>query len=156
MRILLSSLALACTLTGGANAYTMETSSPKVQQALRDRLPKFNPAASAAPKNAANKVERPAEQEGVTTLPDYQVVEKKVIQPDADDWLTKEGKSRKAIRLAESKMNALDLALNRWHIPLLTPSFDQRAQADYEREKNAEETKRLERIANFGKKTGPP
>ncbi len=157
MRFLLNTLAVTCALVSSVAASSTESSSAKVQQAVRDRLPKFNPAASAAAATtAANKVERPADQEGVTTLPDYQVVEKKVIQPDADDWLTKDGKSHKAMRLAESKMNNLDLALNRWHIPFLTPSFEQRAQADYEREKNAEETKRLERIANFGKKTGAP
>ncbi|MDP2138234.1 MAG: hypothetical protein Q8J74_10295 [Candidatus Didemnitutus sp.] len=149
MRPDFNTLTAACVLLA-AVASASETSSDRVQQSVRDRLPKFNPAASdAARQAAANKVERPSEQEGVTTLPDFQVVEKKVTQPSADDWLSRAEATRKAVRIAEGKMNILELALNRWHIPLLTPSFAQRARAEYEAQKNAEELDRLNRLSKL-------
>lgn len=149
MHTLLIPLFAACVLFA-ATASARDISSEKVQQSVRDRLPKFNPAASdAARQAAANKVERPVEQEGVTTLPDFHVVEKKTIQPSADDWLSRAEATRKAVRIAEGKMNALELALNRWHIPLLTPSFAQRARAEYEAKKEAEELDRLNRLSKL-------
>jgi hypothetical protein len=120
--------------------------SERTQQALRERLPKFDPAKSDAAR-AANKVERPTgQEEGVTVLPDFQVLEKKVEQPDADAWLASGEITRREVRRAEAEMNALELALNRWHIPLISASFADRARANYEMKKRGEEMNRLTRL----------
>ena len=55
-------------------------------------------------------------------------------------------RERAAMREYARDMNGLELALNRWHIPLLMPSFAQRARANYEMKKRAEEMNRLTRL----------
>lgn len=149
MRNLLRPLAAAAALVLAAAAVDAAQISERTQQALRARLPKFDPAKSDAAR-AANKVERPTgEEEGVTVLPDFQVVEKKVAQPDADAWFASSEVTKREVRRAEAEMNSLELALNRWHIPLLMPSFAQRARANYEMKKRAEEMNRLTRLQNL-------
>lgn len=142
------------------------TTSVRTSEALLSRLPKFNPAKSdAARKAAAEEAARKAaaaasgntetkEKDGIVYLPDYSVVEKKTEQPRADEWLSNQELNRVAVRRLEAKMNTLDMILNRWHIPLLTPSFKDRARADYEAERNAEENARLQHVIDVsdGKK----
>lgn len=142
------------------------TTSVRTNEALLSRLPKFNPAKSdAAKKAAAEEAARKAaaaasgntetkEKDGIVYLPDYGVVEKKVEQPRADEWLSKQELDRVAVRRMEAKMNTLDMILNRWSIPFLTPSFKARARADYEAERNAEENARLQHVIDVsnGKK----
>jgi hypothetical protein len=142
------------------------TSSVRTNEALLSRLPKFNPAKSdAAKKAAAEEAARKAataasgntetkEKDGIVYLPDYGVVEKKVEQPRADEWLSKQELDHVAVRRMEAKMNTLDMILNRWSIPFLTPSFKARARADYEAERNAEENARLQHVIDVsdGKK----
>lgn len=149
MRTVLRPLAAAAALLLVALAASAATVSERTQQALRQRLPKFDPAKSDAAR-AANKVERPTgEEEGVIVLPDFQVVEKKVAQPEPDDWLASSEVTKREVRRAEAEMNALELALNRWHIPILMPSFAQRARANYEMKKRAEEMNRLTRLQSL-------
>ncbi|MBX3736307.1 MAG: hypothetical protein KF715_06460 [Candidatus Didemnitutus sp.] len=134
------------------------TTSVRTNEALLSRLPKFNAAKSdAARKAAAEEAARKAaaapsgntettEKDGVVHLPDYKVVEKKQQELRGDDALSQQEITKKAIRLAEANMNALDMALNRWHIPFLSPSFADRARAAYEAQKNAEENERLQHV----------
>lgn len=142
------------------------TTSVRTNEALLSRLPKFNPAKSdAAKKAAAEEAARKAqtaaagnteakEKDGIVYLPDYGVIEKKVEQPRADEWLSNKELDRVAVRRLEAKMNTLDMLLNRWSIPFLTPSFKSRARADYEAERNAEENARLQHVIDVsdGKK----
>ncbi len=137
---------------------TTPTSSVRTSEALLSRLPKFNPAKSdaakkAAKEEAARKAAAAAsgntetvEKDGIVYLPDYKVVEKKQQELRGDDALSQQEITRKAVRLAEANMNALDMALNRWHIPFLTPSFSDRARAAYEAQKAAEENERLQHV----------
>ncbi|MBA3850304.1 MAG: hypothetical protein C0502_09985 [Opitutus sp.] len=123
----------ALTLTAAAAcAGTAE----RTQQNLRQLLPKFDPVqAEAARQTEAGKVARPAAEEGVIVLPDFNVVEKKVPQPGADQWFTDAEITRREMRRAEADMNGLEMALNRWHIPYLSASFAERARAGYEARK---------------------
>jgi hypothetical protein len=134
------------------------TTSVRTNEALLSRLPKFNPAKSdAAKKAAAEEAARKAaaaasgntetkEKDGIVYLPDYGVVDKKVYAPRDDEWLTGKGLDQVAMRKMAAKMNTLEMILNRWHIPLLTPSFRDRARAEYEAERNAEENERFEHL----------
>jgi len=119
----------------------------RTANALLEVLPKFDPAKSAAAKKPeANKVERPVAQEGVTILPDFKVLEKKPEEPKPDQWLNQKEVTRREVRRAEAAMNPLELALNRWHIPLISPSFADRVRAEYEAKQRAEEAQRLEML----------
>lgn len=145
---------------------TTPTTSVRTSEALLSRLPKFDASKSdAAKKAAAEAAARKAaaaasgntettEKDGIVYLPDYSVVEKKTEQPRADEWLTGQELNRIAVRRMEAKMNPLEMALNRWHIPLLSPSFKARARAEYEAERNAEENARLQHVIDVsdGKK----
>lgn len=143
-------------------AATSDASSPnRIRQAVADKLPKYAPPAPAPAADTVSTVptrdgDAPvsalpplAEGEELLKLPDFRVTEPKIFGPDEDDWLTGAELTRKAIRLAERDMNALDLALNRWHIPLLTPSFAARARAAYEQERLDRELDRLLRLVNL-------
>lgn len=163
MRTFLRPLAALCCLSCGwiaANAQPTpaEPSAPganasRVRQAVREKLPKFTPPAPApAETPPANALPPLAEGEELLVLPEFRVREKKVFEPSPDAWLTGGELTRKAIRLAERDMNGLELALNRWHIPLLTPSFAARAHATYEQQRMTEELTRLQRIAELGEK----
>ncbi len=139
LRLLLAVTTL--TVAAAANA------GERTAESVRAVLPKFNPAKSAAAqKTDANKVERPVAQEGVTVLPDFKVTEKKVAQPTPDEWLRSGEITRREVRRAEAAMNPLELALNRWHIPLLQPSFKDRVRSAFEEKQRAEETERLESL----------
>ena len=91
----------------------------------------------------------PTPEDGVVILPEFKVLEKKVAQPDAEQWMTSGAVTAREVRRAEAEMSALELALNRWHIPLIMPSFAQRARANYESKKRAEEMDRLTRLQNL-------
>ena len=139
----LAALTLAAVATlAGAGERTTEN--------LRQRLPKFDPArAEAARRTEAGKVERPVSEDGVTVLPDFNVVEKKVTQPGADQWFSDAEVTRREVRRAEAEMNTLELVLNRWHLPYLSPSFAERARGSYEMKKRAAEMERLTRLQNL-------
>lgn len=133
----------------------------RIRQAVADKLPKFTPPApapAATPAESATTESSTAtaalpplaEGEEILKMPDFRVTEPKIFGPDEDDWLTGQELTRKALRLAERDMTALDLALNRWHIPYLTPSFAARARAAYEQERLDREMDRLERLLELG------
>lgn len=140
-------------------------SSDRIRQVVADKLPKFTPPAPApvaTPADPATSVSTTtdsppataalaplAEGEELLKLPDFRVTEPKIFGPDEDDWLTGPELTRKALRLAESDMTALDLALNRWHIPYLTPSFAARARAAYEQQRLDREMDRLQRLVEL-------
>jgi hypothetical protein len=115
----------------------------RTREALRAVLPPFD-AVAAAPRAPAAPL--PAAEGEVVVLPEFRVVEKKVAAPEPDAWLSAEAVTRREMRRAEADMNALDLALNRWHLPFLSPSFAQRARAAYEQRRRGEEMGRLERL----------
>lgn len=157
-RLLVLVIVLGATGVLRADSAPTPTTSVRTNEALLSRLPKFNPAKSdAAKKAAAEEAARKAqaatggntetkEKDGIVYLPDYGVVEKKVEQPRADEWLSGQELNRVAVRRLEAKMNTLEMILNRWSIPFLTPSFKARARADYEAERNAEENARLQHV----------
>jgi hypothetical protein len=115
----------------------------RTRAALRAVLPPFDPAA-AAPR--APDAPLPAAEGEVVVLPEFRVLEKKVAAPEPDAWLSAEAVTRREMRRAEADMNALDLALNRWHLPYLSASFAQRARTAYEQRRRGEELHRLERL----------
>lgn len=144
--------ALACVLLAAAPAGAGE----RTRAALREALPKFDPAqAAAATGTDATKVARPVAEDGVTILPDFNVVEKKVAEPEPDQWLTGEAVAAREARRLEADMNGLELALNRWHIPLLSASFAQRARAGYEAKKFREQVGNYFELARKLEKTDP-
>lgn len=155
-------LALGCpcaplTASDSTSPAPAPAQSERVRQAVADKLPKFSPAAPVANDSSvdesapaiASTLPPLAEGEQLLKLPDFRVTEPKVFGPDEDDWLTGAELTRKALRLAERDMTALDLALNRWHIPLLTPSFAARARAAYEQERLDREMDRLLRLVEL-------
>lgn len=147
MRNLLRPIVAAAAL---ALALTASGAGERTRDALLARLPKYDPAQSAAAREtAAHKVAPPTPEDGVVVLPEFKVLEKKVAEPEPDQWMTSEAVTAREVRRAEADMNALELALNRWHIPLLMPSFAQRARANYEMKKRAEEMNRLTRLQNL-------
>mgnify|MGYP001462573221 CR=1 FL=1 len=167
MRTILYPLVWLC-LAVAVSAETTNGPSERTQQAVRDRLPKFNPAASQAARKAAAEAAKAREQpvteatvtvnedgEEVVVLPEFQVRNRKMEQPDPDQWLGREEMQKKAMRSYAAKMNDLELALNRWHIPLLSPSFAARARADYEAEKRRAELDRLEHLNKVGELAQP-
>lgn len=122
---------------------------------LRAILPKYDAeAAEAARERAARKRERPKAADGVLVLPDYKVKEKKVEQPTSQDMMSRVERDKEAIRQAEAKMNDLDLALNRWHIPFLSASFQDRAREEYEAKRRAEEAARLDALSKLPRVDG--
>lgn len=119
--------------------------SPKTREALRVRLPKFDPqqgrpetAPVAAPGTSV-----PIERNGVVIFPDYHVVEKKTAEPHPDDWLASDVVTRREMRRLEADMTRLELLLNRWSLPLIGTSFAARARANYEAAKFRGELTRL-------------
>lgn len=130
--VLLALLLAAASGAAGAGERTRE--------ALRAVLPPFAPAAK-----TPDAPLPPADGE-VVVLPEFRVLEKKVAAPEPDEWLSGEAVTRREMRRAEADMNALDLALNRWHLPFLSASFAQRARAAYEQRRRGEELRRLERL----------
>ena len=168
MRVFLCPLVL-CVFAATALADVPPVSSERTQQALRDRLPRYNPAVSEAARKSAEeraqrraaaaaaaaasaepRIETTASGEEIVVLPEVQVRDRKLAQPHPDEWLGPQELQKKAMRAHAAKMSSLELALNRWHIPLVTPSFAARARADYEAQKRAEETQRLEHIESVG------
>lgn len=161
---LAAALALGCT---GAPLLASDPPAPdpapasaqpnRVRQAVADKLPKFSPPVPApgptestpGEPTPASTLPPLAEGEQMLRLPDFRVTEPKIFGPDEDDWLTGAELTRKAIRLAERDMTALDLALNRWHIPLLTPSFAARARGAYQQERLDREMDRLLRLVDL-------
>lgn len=142
----------------------------RTRQAVADKLPKFNPPTpTTAPAPATTEQPQPLALGGLDSgdaaampidtpkpvgdlliLPDFRVSEPKLFGPDEDAWLTGAERTRKAVRLAEAEATALELALNRWHIPYLTPSFAARARADYEYQRLDRELDRLLRLVELG------
>lgn len=158
---------LAAALVALATGTVAHASSERTQQALRDRLPKFDArsaeaareaaarraerrAAEAAARTAEARIETNAAGEEVVVMPEVEVRERKLAQPSADDWLSNAEVTKKAVRLHAAEMNALETALNRWHIPFLTPSFANRARASYEERKRAAEMERLDHLNKVG------
>lgn len=115
----------------------------RTREALRAVLPPFAPVAKAPD---ATDAPLPTADGEVVVLPEFRVLEKKVAAPEPDEWLSGEAVTRREMRRAEADMNALDLALNRWHLPYLSASFAQRARAAYEQRRRGEELRRLERL----------
>lgn len=145
--------ALACVLLAVA---TTAGAGERTRAALREALPKFDPAQSAAAAGTdAHKVARPVAEDGVTILPDFNVVEKKVAEPGPDQWLTGEAIAAREARRLEGDMNTLELLLNRWHIPLVSASFAQRARAGYETKKFREQVGNYFELARKLEKVDP-
>lgn len=106
-----------------------------MQNAVRALLPKFDASQSPPPAPATSSSENaagPIEKDGVVIFPDYTVIEKKVAEPRADEWLKSDTITRREIRRLEADMTDLELLLNRWHIPFVSPSFGARARSRYE------------------------
>lgn len=134
-------------LAQAADAAKPQAISPRLQAALRAQLPKFEPPASAetSPAATAATSEPLITAEGVVLLPDYRVIEKKVFEPRADNWLKSDAVTRREMRRMEADMTTLEMLLNRWSIPLVGPSFAARARARYEsRQFRAEFTRVLD------------
>jgi hypothetical protein len=85
----------------------------------------------------------PPDGSDVVILPRFYVNESKLGRADPDALLTRQARSEKALRQYRTSTNALERALNSWHIPYLTPSAKARANAAYDQRKNAAEAKRL-------------
>jgi hypothetical protein len=141
---------LGCALAALAEDNTSK-STPRLRQAVSSQLPKFipPPAAGAETNLPATSLAAMAEDDTLFVLPEFRVMERKIFEPSPDSWLTSGELTRKAVRLAEREMNSLELALNRWHIPLLTPSFAARARATYREQQLSEEMERLDRLLKF-------
>lgn len=128
----------------------------RTQESLRQVLPKYDPAQHAAAREAdAAKVARPVAEDGLTILPDFNVVEKKVYQPEADQWFTDAAINAREARRAEAEMNPLEMLLNRWSIPLLSASFAQRTRSAYETKKLREKIGGYLDLARQLEKTDP-
>lgn len=158
-----AALLLAVTLPASAadSPPVTPTTSVRTSQALLSRLPKFDAAKSDAAKKAAAEAAAQSarrteteEKDGIVYLPDYEVVDHRTTAPREDEWLARKELAQRAVRRLEAKSTGLDLLLNRWHIPLLTPSFKARALADYEAERNAAENERLEHINKVWSSSG--
>ncbi len=133
---------LAFVALGLVLAASAPAAGERTREALRAVLPAYSPAAA----DAAKPGETPPQDPDVVVLPEFRVVERKVATPEADDWLRGETVTRREMRRAEGEMNALDLALNRWHLPYLSASFAQRTRAAYEQRRRGEELRRLEHL----------
>lgn len=155
---LLCVLVLGSTLSAEEPARTAspEANSQRIRQAVADKLPKYTPPATTPPEEPAAGAGSIAPtpvgeyRDELLVMPEFRVSEQKVFGPDEDDWLTGAELTRKAIRLAERDTTALDLALNRWHIPYLSPSFAARARATYEQNRLDREMDRLLRLVELG------
>lgn len=102
-----------------------------------------------APKPAdPSPVGEPHDDSDVVTLPRFYVNESKLGRADPDALLTRQARSEKALRQYRASQNALEWALNSWHIPRLTPSAKARANAAYDERKSAAEAKRLSDLQN--------
>lgn len=156
MRTFLRLMTLIGACWGSLVAADTPALTDRTRQALRDRLPGFSPPPTAAtPEKSAAVLPARSEGEEILHLPEFRVQERRLAQPAPDDWLSGAELTRKAIRLAERDMNLLDLALNRWHIPLLTPSFAARARGAYEQQRLQTELQRLNDLAELGGKLTP-
>lgn len=112
-------------------------------------LPKYDPSVRAAKEaQAAKRIARPPVDSDVLVLPEYEVREKKLHRPNEREVLTRGERERRAMLEYARDMNALELALNRWHIPFLSASFAQRAVADQERKRFRSQMEGFAHIAN--------
>lgn len=129
--------------------------SPRTRDALRTLLPQFDPQqlrpAAPAPANAS----APIEKDGVVIFPDYTVIEKKVAEPHADDWLKSDAVTRREIRRMEADMTGLELLLNRWHLPIISAPFGARARSRYEAQRFRGEMSRMFDLAKSVEKIDP-
>lgn len=152
-------LAIGC-LTAPLPAETPPATrlSSRMREAVRARLPKFDasqPAPETPPTANAGNPTGPVEKDGIVIFPDYAVVEKKVAEPRADDWVQSDAITRREIRRLEADMTNLELLLNRWHIPLVTPSFGARARYRYETQRFRNEVTHIVDLASAVEQIDP-
>jgi asparagine synthetase B (glutamine-hydrolysing) len=142
-------------LVGGLSAGAWAQS--QTGERLLSILPRYDPSVRAAREaERATQVARPPEDDpNVLVLPDYVVRETKIFRPTEREVQTRAARAKEAMRVYARDMNALELALNRWHIPFITPSFAQRALADQERKERISQWQGYAHLAAVAEKVDP-
>lgn len=122
--------------------------SDKIRAEILAPLPKFEPRPAEPPRPEASSVPPPPlSDDPLVKLPDYHINEKRVQDRDPDLWLSRRAIEHKAMSDYSDSMTDLEWFLNCWHIPLITPSAQARANAAYANNKMVSEHKRLVSIA---------
>ncbi len=130
--------------------------SEHMNDAIRDRLPKFIPKPASTPALAvAPAIPAPPPDPDVLVLPKVVVKEWRAPTNDPDVWLTDKSIQQKAMAAYKGSMTGLEWALNSWFIPLFSAPASARARAYYESSKYHDELDRLDHLARVIKQTDP-
>jgi hypothetical protein len=118
--------------------------SPETRAKIMASFPAYHPNPPEEKKTGSPVGEpAPLSDDPLVRLPRYYVDESRLAQADPDALLTRKALNQKAMVEYHSRMNALEWALNSWHIPFLTPSAQARANAEYDDRKSTAEARRL-------------
>lgn len=121
--------------------------SPETRAKIMSAFPAYhaNPPEERKPETTAGEP-APLSDDPLVRLPRYYVEESRLAEHDPDRLLSAKGREEKALREYRASMNPLEWFLNSWHIPLLTPSAQARANADYFEKRQAAEARRLSEL----------
>lgn len=97
----------------------------------------------------------PLSDDPLVKLPEFYVNDSRLARVDPDRLLSPKALRQKAIADYRRSMTDLEWALNRWHIPLVTPSTKARAMARYENLRIQRELLRLADVADSIKAVDP-
>jgi len=131
--------------------------SVRIRTLIMADTPKFVPPPPEAPPESARPLGRPAplSDDPLVTLPEFRVDESPLARADPDRLLSTKGLQEKALGDYRKSMTDLEWALNRWHIPLVTPSAKARAMARHENLRIQRELVRLSDVASSVALTDP-
>lgn len=123
--------------------------SARMRSLIMAESPKFVPPPPEPPKEPGSSIGTPAplSDDPLVKLPEYRVDESPLARTDPDRLLSGKGLQEKALADYRRSMTDLEWALNRWHIPLITPSAKARAMARYENLRIVRELVRLNDVA---------
>lgn len=130
-----------------------DTLSPGMRSSIVATMPAYAPADPAAPSDVevetvVTREPQPINDQPIVHLPDFSVgAYRRIPGRDPDLWLSQKGRTNTALRDYAAGMTALEWALNSWHIPLVTPSAQSRANEEYLNKRIKLERTRLTDIA---------
>lgn len=134
MRLRLARVFYGCLLLTAALMARAELS-PQTRAKINAAFPAYHPNPPEPKKVETSPVGEPHDDSDVVKLPRFYVEDSRLGRADSDVLLTRKAREEKALSRYLAGMNPLELLLNAWNIPFLTPSAKARASADADGEK---------------------
>ena len=156
--IFASALLAISSLSGAAAAQeALGNSSPGLHRNVLSTLPKFQSTRPNDNPSESLSVTPPnpeAPSSDVILMPKFFVEENRLQRVDPDRLLGRAALDNKMLRHYKHSLTELEWIMNRFNIPLLSPSVAARARASYETNKLREELDRLSHIMNMAAPIG--